>query len=47
MTSPARVSLFASTTGLAALALHAAVRGEPGLAVIDALSAGARFSRLA
>ena len=38
MTSPARVSLLASTTGLGALALHAAVRGEPGLAVIGALS---------
>jgi peptidoglycan/xylan/chitin deacetylase (PgdA/CDA1 family) len=40
MTSPARVSLFASTTGLGALALHAAVRGEPGLAVIGTLSVG-------
>ena len=40
MTSPARVSLLASTTGLGALALHAAVRGEPGLAVIAALSLG-------
>jgi peptidoglycan-N-acetylglucosamine deacetylase len=38
MRSPARVSLLASTTGLGALALHAAVRGEPGLAVIGALS---------
>ena len=40
MTSPARVSLFASSTGLGALALHAAVRGEPGLAAIGALSLG-------
>ena len=40
MTSPARVSLLASTTGLGALTLHAAVRGEPGLAVIGALSLG-------
>jgi len=40
VTSPARVSLLASTTGLGALALHAAVRGEPGLAVIAALSLG-------
>jgi peptidoglycan-N-acetylglucosamine deacetylase len=40
MTSPARVSLLASTTGLGAIALHAAVRGEPGLAVIGALSLG-------
>jgi peptidoglycan/xylan/chitin deacetylase (PgdA/CDA1 family) len=40
MTSPARVSLLASTTGLGALALHAALRGEPGLAVIGALSLG-------
>jgi len=40
MTSPARVSLLASSTGLGALALHAAVRGEPGLAVIGALSLG-------
>lgn len=40
MTSPARVSLFASTTGLGALALHAAVRGEPDLAVIGTLSVG-------
>ena len=40
MTSPARVSLLASTTGLGALALHAAVRGEPGPAVIGALSLG-------
>ena len=40
MTSPARISLLASTTGLGALALHAAVRGEPGLAVIGALSLG-------
>jgi peptidoglycan/xylan/chitin deacetylase (PgdA/CDA1 family) len=38
MRSPARVSLLASTTGLGALALHATVRGEPGLAVIGALS---------
>jgi peptidoglycan/xylan/chitin deacetylase (PgdA/CDA1 family) len=38
MTSPARIALFASTTALAALALHAALRGEPGLAVIVALS---------
>jgi peptidoglycan/xylan/chitin deacetylase (PgdA/CDA1 family) len=40
MMSPARVSLFASTTGLVALALHAAVRGEPGPAAIGALSLG-------
>jgi len=40
MTSPARVSLLASTTGLGALALHAVLRGEPGLAVIGALSLG-------
>ena len=40
MTSPARMTLLASTTGLGALALHAAVRGEPGLAVIGALSLG-------
>jgi len=40
MTSPARVSLLASTTGLGALALHAAARGEPSLAVIGALSLG-------
>jgi peptidoglycan/xylan/chitin deacetylase (PgdA/CDA1 family) len=40
MTSPARISLFASTTGLVALALHAAVRGEPGPAAIGALSLG-------
>jgi peptidoglycan/xylan/chitin deacetylase (PgdA/CDA1 family) len=38
VTSPARVSLLASTTGLGALALHAAVRGEPGLVVIGALA---------
>lgn len=40
MTSPARVSLLASTAGLGTLALHAAVRGEPGLAVIGALLLG-------
>jgi peptidoglycan-N-acetylglucosamine deacetylase len=40
MMSPARVSLLASTTGLGALALHAAVRGEPGLAMMGALSLG-------
>ena len=40
MTSPARVSFLASTTGLGALALHAALRGEPGLAVMGALSLG-------
>ena len=40
MTSPARVSFLASAAGLGALALHAALRGEPGLAVIGALSAG-------
>jgi len=40
MMSPARVCLFASTTGLVAVALHAAVRGEPGPAVIGALSLG-------
>ena len=40
MTSPARASLLASTTGLGALVLHAAVRGEPGLATIGALSLG-------
>jgi peptidoglycan-N-acetylglucosamine deacetylase len=40
MTSPARVSLLASTTGLGAIALHAAVCGGPGLAVIGALSLG-------
>jgi len=40
MTSPARVSLLASTAGLGALALHAALRGEPGLVVIGALSLG-------
>ena len=40
MTSPARASLLASTTVLGALALHAAVRGEPGLVVVGALSLG-------
>ncbi len=40
MTSPARVSLLASTVGLGAVALHAAVRGEPGLGAIGALSLG-------
>jgi peptidoglycan/xylan/chitin deacetylase (PgdA/CDA1 family) len=40
MTSPARVSLLASTAGLGAIALHAALRGEPGLAVMGALSLG-------
>jgi len=40
MTSPARVSLLASTAGLGAVALHAALRGEPGLAVMGALSLG-------
>ena len=39
-TSPARVSLLASATGLGALALHAAARGEPGLAVLGALTLG-------
>jgi peptidoglycan/xylan/chitin deacetylase (PgdA/CDA1 family) len=40
MTSPARASLLASTTGLGALALHAAVSGGPALPVIGALSLG-------
>jgi len=40
MTSPARLAFLASTTGLGALAVHAAVRGEPGFAVIGALSVG-------
>jgi peptidoglycan-N-acetylglucosamine deacetylase len=40
MMSPARVSLLASTAGLGAVALHAAVRGEPGLGVLGALSLG-------
>ena len=40
MMSPARMTLLVSTTGLGALALHAAVRGEPGLAVIGALLLG-------
>jgi peptidoglycan/xylan/chitin deacetylase (PgdA/CDA1 family) len=40
MTSPARLSLLASTTGLAAIALHSAVMGEPGFAVIGTLSLG-------
>jgi len=40
MTSPARISLLGSTTGLGTLALHAALRGEPGLAAIGALSIG-------
>jgi len=40
MTSPAHVSLLASTAGLGAVALHAALRGEPGLAVMGALSLG-------
>jgi hypothetical protein len=40
MTSPARVALLASMTGLGATALHAAVRGEPGPAVIGALTLG-------
>ena len=40
MMSPARVSLLASTAGLGAVALHAAVRGGPGLGVIAALSLG-------
>jgi peptidoglycan/xylan/chitin deacetylase (PgdA/CDA1 family) len=40
MTSPARASLLASAAGLGALALHAALRGEPGLAVIGVLSLG-------
>ena len=40
MTSPARASLLASTTGLAAVALHAAVRGEPGFGVLAALALG-------
>ena len=35
---PVRVFLLASTAGLAALALHAALRGEPGLAVCGVLS---------
>jgi peptidoglycan/xylan/chitin deacetylase (PgdA/CDA1 family) len=34
---PARVFLWASTAGLTALALHAALRGEPGLAVCAVL----------
>ena len=40
MASPARVCLLASTTGLGAIALHAVVRGEPGLAVVGALALG-------
>ena len=40
MTSPARVALLASMTGLGATALHAALRGEPGPAVIGALTLG-------
>jgi peptidoglycan/xylan/chitin deacetylase (PgdA/CDA1 family) len=40
MTSPARLSFFASTAGLGTLAVEAAVRGEPGLAVIGALGWG-------
>ncbi|HEY8153182.1 MAG TPA: polysaccharide deacetylase family protein [Myxococcota bacterium] len=40
MTSPARVSLLASTTAFGALALHAALRGEPGPAALGALSLG-------
>ena len=40
MTSPARASLLASTTGLGVIALHAVARGEPGLGVIGALSLG-------
>jgi len=38
--SPARICLLVSATGLGALALHAAVRGEPGVAVIGAVSLG-------
>ena len=40
MTSPARASRLASTTGLGALALLAAVSGAPALPVIGALSLG-------
>jgi peptidoglycan-N-acetylglucosamine deacetylase len=40
MASPARISFFASTTGLVALALCSGVRDEPSLAVIGALSLG-------
>jgi peptidoglycan/xylan/chitin deacetylase (PgdA/CDA1 family) len=40
MTSLARSLFLASTSGLAAIGLHAAVLGGPGLAVIGALSLG-------
>ena len=41
MTSPARLTLFATTAGLGTLAVEAAVRGEPALAAIGALGWGA------
>lgn len=40
MTPPARLAFLASTTGLGALAAHAAMRGAPGFATIGALSLG-------
>ena len=40
MTSPARRVFLAYNTALGALTVHAAVRGEPGFAVIGALSLG-------
>lgn len=39
MISPARIVFLTSSTGLGALAVHAAVRGELGLAELGALSA--------
>jgi peptidoglycan/xylan/chitin deacetylase (PgdA/CDA1 family) len=40
MTSPARVGLIASTTGIGAVTLYSALLGEPGLGVIGTLSLG-------
>ena len=39
-TSPARLALITSTTGVGALTAWSALLGEPGLAVIGALSLG-------
>lgn len=40
MTSPARLGLIASTTGIGAVTLYSALLGEPGLGVIGTLSLG-------
>jgi peptidoglycan/xylan/chitin deacetylase (PgdA/CDA1 family) len=40
VTRPAHLAFLASSTGLGALLVHAAVFGEPGLAVMGGLSAG-------